>query len=61
MQEQKAQGSLEYLLMIGAAILVIAVVLLALSGIITDNDAKKGTTDYNSQMDYLNSLNRGKD
>ena len=33
--EEKAQGAIEYLLIIGAAILVVAIVIVALSGVLT--------------------------
>ena len=56
----KAQGALEYLLMIGAAILIVAVVILALSGVIVETKDQNSTSDYNNQMSNLTDLqNRG--
>ena len=46
--EQKAQGAIEYLLIIGAAILVVAIVIIALSGVLTG-----AKTDQNG-MDDIN-------
>ena len=47
---KKAQGALEYLLIIGASILIVAVVIIALSGIITQSNDQNATSDYNNQM-----------
>lgn len=53
---KKAQGALEYLLMIGAAILVVAIVIIAISGVITQtNDQNAGST-YGDQMGGLKGL-----
>ncbi len=52
--EQKAQGAIEYLLIIGAAILVVAIVIIAVSGVLTG--AKKdqnGLTDLNNAKTIL--------
>lgn len=46
--EQKAQGAIEYLLIIGAAILVVAIVIIALSGVLT------GATEEQGDMNDLN-------
>ncbi|MGI6589102.1 MAG: class III signal peptide-containing protein [Candidatus Iainarchaeum sp.] len=46
--EEKAQGAIEYLLIIGAAILVVAIVIIALSGVLT------GATEEQSDMNDLN-------
>jgi uncharacterized protein (UPF0333 family) len=55
--EEKAQGSLEYLLIIGAAILVVAIVVVALTGVLG------GTKDLGADADKqlagdLNDLNK---
>jgi amino acid permease len=47
--KQKAQGAIEYLLIIGSAILVVAVVIVALSGVLNT-----GTTDTNEQTTAFN-------
>ena len=46
--EEKEQGAIEYLLIIGAAILVVAIVIIALSGVLT------GATEEQSDMNDLN-------
>lgn len=46
--EQKAQGAIEYLLIIGAAILVVAIVIIALSSVLT------GATEEQGDMNDLN-------
>ena len=53
---QRAQGALEYLLIIGVAILIVAVVIVALSGIITQSNDQNATSDYNNQMSGLKGL-----
>ena len=50
---KKAQGALEYLLLIGAAILIVAVVIVALSGIVVDTKDQNSVSDYNSQFEKL--------
>jgi hypothetical protein len=56
--EQKAQGAIEYLLIIGAAILVVAIVIVAMTGIIGagQQQGTSATGDYNSQLGDLNKL-----
>ncbi|MFA5125571.1 MAG: class III signal peptide-containing protein [archaeon] len=56
--EQKAQGAIEYLLIIGAAILVVAIVIVAMTGIVGTGQqtGTSATGDYNSQLGDLNSL-----
>jgi len=54
--EEKAQGALEYLLMIGAAILVVAVVIIALSGVMGETKGQADTNDYNNGMGGLRNL-----
>lgn len=56
--EEKAQGAIEYLLIIGAAILVVAVVVVALTGVLTSGrgSSTETTGDYNSSLDDLNAL-----
>jgi len=52
--EQKAQGAIEYLLIIGAAILVVAIVIIALSGVLTGAKAdQNGMDDVNNAKDTL--------
>lgn len=52
--EQKAQGAIEYLLIIGAAILVVAIVIIALSGVLTSakND-QNSMGDVNDAKDIM--------
>ncbi len=57
-QAPKAQGAIEYLLIIGAAILVVAVVVIALSGII---GAGSDTTDTEAINSTYNALQCQKD
>ncbi|MFA7133495.1 MAG: class III signal peptide [archaeon] len=52
--EQKAQGAIEYLLIIGAAILVVAIVIIALSGVLTGATEEQG--DMNDLNDAKNTL-----
>ncbi len=52
--EQKAQGAIEYLLIIGAAILVVAIVIIALSGVLTGAKAdQNGMSDVNTAKNTL--------
>ena len=53
--EQKAQGAIEYLLIIGAAILVVAVVIIAITTVLqAGRTGTNGTTaDYNSSLNGL--------
>ncbi|HNV01009.1 MAG TPA: class III signal peptide-containing protein [archaeon] len=53
--EERAQGAIEYLLIIGAAILVVAVVIVALTGVLSSQD-DVSTGDYNNEMNDLNCL-----
>jgi len=55
-KESTAQGSLEYLLIIGAVILVVAVVIIALSGVLTDANKQTDTNDYNNSLTVLRRL-----
>jgi uncharacterized protein (UPF0333 family) len=51
--EEKAQGAIEYLLIIGAAILVVAIVILMMTGIISGDptsDANQALTDASSDL-----------
>ena len=52
--EQKAQGAIEYLLIIGAAILVVAIVIIALSGVLTG--AKTDQNGFEDLNDAKNQL-----
>jgi len=54
--EEKAQGSLEYLLIIGAAILVVAIVIIALTGVLgnTQGTADQSTRNLDDAIDDLN-------
>ncbi len=56
--ERKAQGAIEYLLIIGAAILVVAVVVIALTGI---TSAGQDQVDTNAIGDATESLQCTKD
>lgn len=52
--EQKAQGAIEYLLIIGAAILVVAIVIIAVSGVLTGAKAdQNGMNDINTAKNQL--------
>jgi len=51
--EQKAQGAIEYLLIIGAAILVVAIVIIALSGVLTTTKGQNDMNDVNNAKDIL--------
>ena len=47
--EQKAQGAIEYLLIIGAAILIVAIVIIAVSGVLTGAKSdQNGMKDINT-------------
>ncbi|MFA5931226.1 MAG: class III signal peptide [archaeon] len=52
--EQKAQGAIEYLLIIGAAILVVAIVIIAITSVVGSG---KGQVDANTAADELDDLN----
>ncbi|NMA44431.1 MAG: class III signal peptide-containing protein [Candidatus Diapherotrites archaeon] len=56
--EERAQGAIEYLLIIGAAILVVAVVIVALTGVLQSgkNSAVGSKQDYNEELEDLNKL-----
>nr|HPM86271.1 hypothetical protein [archaeon] len=54
--EQRAQGAIEYLLIIGAAILVVAIVIIALSGVLTGATEEQG--DMNDLNDAKNTLKK---
>jgi len=58
--DSKAQGAIEYLLIIGAAILVVAIVIAAMSGIIQSGGEQNdgAVNDYNSSLNDLNALKR---
>ena len=51
--EQKAQGAIEYLLIIGAAILVVAIVIIAISGVLTTTKGQNDMNDVNNAKDIL--------
>lgn len=51
--EQKAQGAIEYLLIIGAAILVVAIVIIALSGVLDSTKGQNDMNDVNKAKDEL--------
>lgn len=53
-KKSKAQGAIEYLLIIGAALIVVAVVIIALSGIIGSGTNVTDTNAVNSTYDPLN-------
>jgi hypothetical protein len=51
--DQKAQGAIEYLLIIGAAILVVAVVIIALSRVLVETHKGIDSNDYNNSLNQL--------
>lgn len=53
--QNKGQGAIEYLLIIGAAILVIAVVIIAVSGVLSSSrdDANSSQGDYSNALEVL--------
>jgi hypothetical protein len=51
--EEKAQGAIEYLLIIGAAILVVAVVVIALTGVLGGAKNQTDANDINSSLGPL--------
>lgn len=53
--EEKAQGAIEYLLIIGAAILVVAVVIIALTGVLSSSKSTATSTQGEVGLD-LNKL-----
>ncbi len=56
--EECAQGAIEYLLIIGAAILVVAVVIIALSGVLSETKTAADSNDYNDSLNQLrNNMN----
>lgn len=60
MNNKKGQGALEYLLMIGAAILVVAIVIIAISGLIVETKDQNVSSDYENQMgDLTDFLHKG--
>ena len=58
--EQKAQGAIEYLLIIGAAVLVVAIVITVVISMLQQGKVQGGqaNNDYNSQMTDLNQLKK---
>ena len=54
--ETKAQGAIEYLLVIGAVILVVAVVIIALSGVLSNTKQQTDSNDYNDSLTVLRKL-----
>ena len=58
--EQKAQGAIEYLLIIGAAILVVAIVIIAVTSVLQQgqNQGNQGKTDQNTAFYDLNKLQK---
>ena len=56
--EEKAQGAIEYLLIIAAAILVVAIVILAVTGALSGGlgQGDQAVTDQNDAFNDLNSL-----
>ena len=54
--KQKAQGAIEYLLVIGAVILVVAVVIIALSGTLTDTRDSVDKNEISNMNDPLHNL-----
>jgi len=56
--EQKAQGAIEYLLIIGAAILVVAIVIIAVTSVLQQGQTQTtgGATDQNNAFNDLNKL-----
>ena len=56
---RKAQGAIEYLLMIGATILVVAVVIVGINGVMTQTNGQ--TKDVNALSPLKNLLNLSSD
>jgi hypothetical protein len=56
----KAQGAIEYLLLIAAAVVVVAVVISAMVGLVSTGggQADKANADYNGQVNDLDGLKR---
>lgn len=54
--EQKAQGAIEYLLIIGAAILVVAIVIIAITSVVGTGKGNVTSGDYNKGITDLNKL-----
>jgi len=57
-KDSQAQGAIEYLLIIGTAILVVALVILAITGTLKSAGGTEAATqkDYNSKLGDLNGL-----
>jgi len=55
-RESTAQGAIEYLLIIGAAILIVAVVIIALSGVLFSADNSNDMNDLNKAKSSLRDL-----
>jgi len=57
--EQKAQGAIEYLLIIGAAILVVAIVIIAVTSVLGQGKTQTtgGAADQNTAIFKLNCMN----
>jgi hypothetical protein len=58
--EERAQGAIEYLLIIAASVVIVAIVIVAMTGTITagKNQGDQANSDYNSQLNDLNKLKR---
>ncbi|MFA5930847.1 MAG: class III signal peptide-containing protein [archaeon] len=52
----KAQGAIEYLLIIGAAILVVSIVIVAMTSVVGTGKNQAGPSDVNSGLDELKNL-----
>jgi uncharacterized protein (UPF0333 family) len=59
-REEKAQGAIEYLLLIGAAVLVVTIVVIAMTTMMITGkqQGEQGATDFNKQLNDLNKLKR---
>ena len=54
--KQKAQGAIEYLLIIGAAILVVAIVIIAISGIVGEGTTQANDFNVNDPLHAMLNL-----
>jgi len=56
--EERAQGAIEYLLVIGAAVLVVAVVIIALSEVLVETQKDMDNNDYNNSLNKLQNIKK---
>ena len=55
--EQKAQGAIEYLLIIGAAILVVAIVIIAITSVVGTGKTQVGDTNQINSLQCTKDIN----